>query len=259
MEQTTSHILTTLNDGVFTISFNRPDKKNALTLEMYNSLTECLSNADKDPQVRVIVLTAEGDAFTAGNDLYDFMNNPPTDMDSPVIRFLRTLVDMTKPIIAGVNGMAIGVGTTMLLHCDLVYLSEKAFLKLPFVDLGLVPEAASSYIMPRMMGLPKATEYLMLGDRIPAQEAAETGLCTRVFPHDTLMQEVQQRASVLAKKPPSSVRATKDLLHKGWKEEMKRALYEEGELVLEMVRAPEALEAFSAFFEKRKPDFSQFS
>ncbi len=259
MQNADSHILTHQENGVFTISFNRPDKKNALTLAMYEKLVEGLEQAESDTSIRVIVLTGTGDVFTAGNDLYDFMNNPPTDMDSPVIRFLRTLIDVKKPIIGAVNGMAIGVGTTMLLHCDLVYLADHAILKMPFVDLGLVPEAASSFILPRMMGIPRASELLLLGDKMSAAEALEYGLCAKVFSREELQVEVKKRAHTLAQKPPASVRATKALLHKGWQEEMKRALYEEGELVLEMVRAPEAAEAFSAFFEKRTPDFSRFS
>ena len=259
MPNADSHILTHQENGVFTIKFNRPDKKNALTLAMYDKLVESLEQAESDASIRVIVLTGTGDVFTAGNDLYDFMNNPPSDMDSPVIRFLRTLIDVKKPIIGSVNGMAIGVGTTMLLHCDLVYLADHAVLKMPFVDLGLVPEAASSFILPRMMGIPRASELLLLGDKMSATEALEYGLCAKLFPLESLEAEVNKRAQTLAQKPPASVRATKALLHKGWQDEMKRALYEEGELVLEMVRAPEAMEAFSAFFEKRKPDFSSFS
>ncbi|MEW5852894.1 MAG: enoyl-CoA hydratase [Myxococcota bacterium] len=259
MSEAPSPITTRQDGGVLTITFNRPDKKNALTVAMYQLAVRAIREANNDKSVRALVLTGAGGSFTAGNDLADFMNVPPAGLDSPVIQFLLSLVELEKPILCAVQGPAIGIGTTLLLHCDLVYADETAKFRLPFVDLGLVPEGASSFLLPRIMGAPRASELLYFSEVFDARKAKELGLITDVIPADRLATEVQTRAATLAQKPPASLRATKKLLRAGTREQVMRALKEEGDIFVERLRSEEAMEAFSAFFEKRKPDFSRFS
>lgn len=259
MQSPSEHILTRRDGGVLTITIHRADKKNALTVAMYQGLVAALRGAAADDAVRAVVLTGSGGSFTAGNDLADFMNAPPAGMDSPVVQFLVALVEMPKPILVAVQGPAVGVGTTMLLHCDLIYADETARFRMPFVDLGLVPEGASSYLLPRIMGAPRAAELLMFSEVFDARKAKEVGLINDVLPAATLLADVQARAATLAAKAPASLRATKDLLRRGTREQVLRALKEEGDIFIERLRSEEAAEAFTAFFEKRKPDFSRFA
>jgi enoyl-CoA hydratase/carnithine racemase len=247
-------------DGIFTITFDRPEKKNAFTLAMYEALVAALRHAETDPAVRVVVLTGAGEAFTGGNDLGDFMKSPPTAGEShPVIKFLYAIVEAEKPIIAAVNGVAVGIGTTMLLHFDLVYASDKARFQLPFVNLGLVPEAASSFLIPRMAGHVKAAELLYFGEPFDAKVALEIGLVNHVIESPRLMDVVKERARTLAEKPRMALKRTKRLLKDPRRDEVKRAIEREGELFIQCLQSPEAMEAFQAFFEKRKPDFSKIA
>jgi enoyl-CoA hydratase/carnithine racemase len=194
--------------------------------------------------------------FTGGNDLADFMMDPPTGPESPVFRFLQAAVTFPKPLIAAVEGPAIGIGTTILLHCDLAYASPDAKLKMPFVDLGLVPEAASSLLLPQLAGRVRAAEMLLFGEVIPADRAHEVGLVNDVVAAPVA--HALARAAVLAAKPPAAVRLTKALLGHATAEAVGDALAREGALFIERLGSPEAAEAFSAFFEKRAPDFSAF-
>lgn len=245
-------------EGVATLTLARPEKKNALTVKMYEDLVARLKEADADRSARVIVVRAEGDAFTSGNDLKDFMNAPPAGTDSPVFQLLLTLVDLETPIVAEVNGLAVGIGTTMLFQFDLVYAARGARFQMPFVNLGLCPEGASSFLLPRMMGMAKASELLMFGEPFSAEEAERVGLVTRVFDDGALAAEVGSRVRALVERPAASLRATKQLLRADLKERVKEAMFREGALFLERLGSPEAAEAFTAFFEKRKPDFTRF-
>lgn len=244
--------------GVATITLNRPEKKNALTVEMYASLVEGLTRAEQDTAVRVVLLRGEGDNFTSGNDLKDFMNDPPSGFDSPVFQLLLKLVDFEKPLVAAVHGAAIGIGTTALMHCDLVYAREDAKLHMPFVNLGLCPEGGSSLLFPRLVGMQKATEVLFFGDAFGAEDAKDMGLVNEVFPAASFDEEVRGRVERLVAQPAAALRAAKELLRGRHREELKDVMMREGAAFIERLVSSEAGEAFSAFFEKRKPDFTQF-
>ncbi|WP_298728209.1 enoyl-CoA hydratase [uncultured Ferrovibrio sp.] len=250
-----SEILTTPADGILTITFNRPDKKNALTSAMYASLADALEKADTESDVRVILFTGNGGAFTAGNDLQDFLNNPPAGEETPVFRFLRAISTISKPMIAAVSGVAVGVGTTMLLHCDLVYAAENAKFSLPFVNLALVPEAASSLLLPRMIGHHRASELLLLGEPFTAATAKEYGIVNAVHAEDRLLDEAMQVARKIAAKPPTAVRLTKQLLRQS-KGDVAGQMAAEGVHFRAQLKSAEAREAMTAFFEKRPPKFS---
>ncbi|PWR24389.1 enoyl-CoA hydratase [Zavarzinia aquatilis] len=255
----TDLVTTQIADGIARITMNRPDKKNAITLAMYDAIVDGLKAAEADPTVRVAILTGAGDAFTAGNDLVDFMQNPP-DLagESPVGRFLAGITTFPKILIAAVNGIAVGVGTTMLLHCDLVYAADTARFSMPFTALGLVPEAASSLIVPAMIGHRKAAELFLFGDAFDAKTAAELGFVNEVVPAADLAAHVEAKAKRLTGLAPSALRLTKQLMKSttsGVAERMK----EEGAIFGAQLRGPEVAEAIGAFFEKRKPDFSRFA
>ncbi|MBS4044841.1 MAG: enoyl-CoA hydratase [Alphaproteobacteria bacterium] len=249
-----SDILTSQADGILTITFNRPDKKNALTSAMYAVLADALEAADTDPAARVILFAGNGGAFTAGNDLQDFLNNPPQGDNTPVFRFLRAISTASKPLIAAVSGVAVGVGTTMLLHCDLVYAGESAKLSLPFVNLALVPEAASSLLLPAMIGHHRAAELFMLGEAFTPQTAKDYGIVNAIFPDDRLLAEATAVAAKLAAKPPTAMRLTKQLL-KRTKGDVAGQMALEGEHFRSQLTSAEAREAMTAFFEKRPPKF----
>jgi enoyl-CoA hydratase/carnithine racemase len=245
--------------GICTIRFNRPEKKNAITSAMYQGMADGLQAAEADPAVRVIVLAGQPGIFTAGNDLEDFMKQPPQGGASPVFQFMAALKDASKPVVAAVAGAAVGVGTTMLLHCDLVYAADNARFSMPFSQLGLCPEFSSSLLLPRLAGYQRAAEKLMLGEAFLADEAHAMGLVNRVLPAAELESFVQAQAAKLAALPASSVRITKQLMKRGTASEIDQQMVAEGEHFRRMLTAPEAKEAFTAFFEKRKPDFSRFS
>ncbi len=245
--------------GVLTLTFDRLDRKNAITAAMYQTLADALVAAETDPAIRVIVLAGHESVFTAGNDLEDFMKNPPKDESAPVHQFLKAISTATKPLIASVSGAAVGVGTTMLLHCDLVYASETAKLSMPFAQLGLCPEAASSLLLPQLAGYHRAADKLLFGEPFDANEARELGLVNRVLPAGELDAFVRTQARKLTLLPPASLRATKRLMKEGATPQIAERMSVEGKQFGEMLRAPEAREAFTAFFEKRRPDFSKFN
>jgi len=252
-------IRTETADGVLTLTFDRLDRKNAITAAMYQTLADALVAAETDPAIRVIVLAGHESVFTAGNDLEDFMKNPPKDESAPVHQFLKAISTATKPLIASVSGAAVGVGTTMLLHCDLVYASETAKLSMPFAQLGLCPEAASSLLLPQLAGYHRAADKLLFGEPFDANEARELGLVNRVLPVAELDAFVRTQARKLTLLPPASLRATKRLMKEGATPQIAERMSIEGKQFGEMLRAPEAREAFTAFFEKRRPDFSKFN
>lgn len=252
-------IRTETADGVLTLTFDRLDRKNAITAAMYQTLADALVAAETDPAIRVIVLAGHESVFTAGNDLEDFMKNPPKDESAPVHQFLKAISTATKPLIASVSGAAVGVGTTMLLHCDLVYASDTAKLSMPFAQLGLCPEAASSLLLPQLAGYHRAADKLLFGEPFDANEARELGLVNRVLPAGELDAFVRTQARKLTLLPPASLRATKRLMKEGATPQIAERMSVEGKQFGEMLRAPEAREAFTAFFEKRRPDFSKFN
>jgi enoyl-CoA hydratase/carnithine racemase len=236
--------------------FNRPAKKNALTVAMYSVLAEQLADAASQSTVRAVVLTGAGDTFTGGNDIHDFMANPPTSDDSPVLRFLGELVRFPKPILAAVNGPAVGVGTTMLLHCDLVLCADSARFQMPFTKLGLCAEAGSSFLLPRLAGLQKASELLIWGEPFDAAAAERAGIVNQVVTREQLLPAALARVESLHSLPPEAVRATKALLRKPLMDQLEQSMRREAETFRARLASSEALEAFTAFFEKRKPRFS---
>jgi enoyl-CoA hydratase/carnithine racemase len=253
------HLLISSSDNITTLQLNRPEKKNALTAAMYQALADGLSAADADPAVRVAVIRGTEGCFTGGNDLMDFMQNPPTGEDSSVGQFLRAIATFSKPLVAIADGVAIGVGTTLLLHCDLVYLGAGARLKLPFVNLGLCPEAASSLLLPRLVGTAKASELLLLGREFGASEAVSMGLANAKFESADLIDGAMEIVRQLAAQPPEAVRVSKALIRGRDRALVADVMRAEFEQFAALLMSPEAAEAFQAFAEKRKPDFSKFS
>ena len=251
------HIGQERDGAVLTIRFNRPEKKNALTADMYLALSEALGLGESDPSVRVIRFAGSGSTFSSGNDLQDFLHHPPQDMDSPVMQFLSAVASARKPIIAAVNGLAIGIGTTLLLHCDAVDAAECAGFRLPFVNLALVPEAASSLLLPRVVGHLRAAELLMLGDVFDAQQALTMGLVSAVHPAEILESESLARARRLSQQPPEALRLTKALL-KQESESVLARIEREAAYFIDRLGSGEAQEALQAFLAKRQPDFSRF-
>lgn len=249
--------ITTANK-IVEIQINRPEKKNALTLAMYSAMSGALEQAGQDPAVRAIVITGSDGCFTSGNDVADFLAHPSLGEDSQALRFLRALSTTAKPVIASVNGLAVGIGVTMLLHCDLVYAADTASFQLPFVNLGLVPEAASSMLLPRIMGHQRAAELVLLGEKFDARTAREIGLVNAVHPAAELVAAVQEKANAIAGKPPASIRITKALL-KREQESVPARMAEEGKYFAQQLQSPEAREAMEAFMQRRKPDFSKFA
>jgi enoyl-CoA hydratase/carnithine racemase len=252
------HILVERQGAIQRIRMNRPEKKNALTMAMYTAFAEAIRAADGDAGVRVMLIEGAGDAFTAGNDLQDFLAHAPQGGPRPVLDFLQVFSHAAKPIVAAVHGVAVGVGTTMLAHCDLVYAAEGARFSMPFVNLGLCPENASSFLLPSICGYQRAAELLMFGEPFDAAKAREVGLVNAVVPLAELGATATAAAQKLAGKPPASLRLTKRLLRRAWLPEIEAALAEESKAFAERLSSPEAKEAFTAFFEKRAPDFSRF-
>ena len=243
--------------GVMTLTLNRVDKQNSITAAMYSTLADALDQAKADAAVRVVLLQGDATVFSAGNDIGDFLREPPAGQDSPVFRFLHGIAAFPKPIVAAVCGPAVGIGTTMLLHCDLVYAGDNAAFALPFVNLGLCPEAASSLLVPQMFGYHRAAEALLLGEPFMAEAALEVGLVNRVVPPTEANAIAQAQARKLAAKPISSLIETKRLMKKGQAALVAQQMTEEGAVFSRMLGEPAAREAFTAFMEKRKPDFSQ--
>jgi len=250
-------ILTSKKNGIVTITFNRPDKKNAITVAMYQTIVNALNDAEHDAEVRAILFTGN-EIFTAGNDLDDFLRNPPQNTESPVYQFIQNLSHATKPVIAAVSGLAVGIGTTLLLHCDFVYAADNAKFSMPFTKLGLCPEFASSLLLPQISGYQRAAEKLMLGEAFSAQEACEMGFVNKVLPPADVLAFAQAQAAKLVALPTSSLRATKRLMKGKQIAAIEAKIEEESKLFSEMLLSMEAKEAFTAFFEKRKPDFTKF-
>ena len=251
-----SDILVHTEAGVMTLTLNRVDKKNSITAAMYSTLADALDQAQADATVRVVLLQGDATVFSAGNDIGDFLHKPPAGQDSPVFRFLHGIAAFPKPIVAAVCGPAVGIGTTMLLHCDLVYAGDNAAFALPFVNLGLCPEAASSLLVPQMFGYHRAAEALLLGEPFMAEAALEVGLVNRVVPPTEANAIAQAQARKLAAKPLSSLIETKRLMKKGQAALVAQQMTEEGAVFGRMLGEPAAREAFTAFMHKRKPDFS---
>ncbi|MEP7295030.1 MAG: enoyl-CoA hydratase [Burkholderiales bacterium] len=247
----------TLN-GVATIEIARPEKKNAITAAMYRQMADALTAATADGAVRAVLITGQPGIFTSGNDIEDFMKRPPGNTESPAFVFMKALMGCDKPVVAAVTGAAIGIGTTMLLHCDFVYVSDEARLAMPFVSLGLVPEFASSLIVPQLMGHARAAEKLLLGDPFTGADAVECGIANAVLPAGEVVNHARRIAERFNALPPGAVRESKTLMRRARQQGALETIGVEGEIFVKRLRSPEAQEAFSAFFQKRKPDFSKF-
>jgi enoyl-CoA hydratase/carnithine racemase len=252
-----SEILTERSGSILRVTVNRPAKKNAMTSAMYNALADILNEAATDDDIRVVVWDAAGDSFSAGNDVEDFLKNPPGPGESPQARLGSALLNFDKPVIAAVKGAAVGGGTTLLTHCDFVYAGESAKFQLPFVNLGLVPEFGSSWSLPARSGYIRAAELFMLGEPFNAELAAEIGLVTRVVPDEKLLATATETAEKLAAKPIGALRASKKLLKRSSREQIEQAIKAEVEEFASRVRSAEVKEVFTAFLEKRPPDFTK--
>ena len=252
-----SDIITERSGGILRVQLNRPDKKNAMTSGMYVTIADLLNDAARDEQIRVVLWHGAGDSFSAGNDVEDFLKNPPGPGESPQARLMNALINFDKPLVAAVQGAAIGGGTTMLTHCDFVYAAESAKFQMPFINLGLVPEFGSSYSLPMRSGYLRAAELILLGLPFDARRAAELGLVTRVVPGEKLMVTATETAQELAQKPIGALRACKRLMKLSSREQIEQAMKVEGEEFALRVRSAEAREAFTAFIEKRRPDFTR--
>lgn len=245
-------------NGVATIEIARPEKKNAITQAMYQAMADALRAADEDKAVRAVLITGQPGIFTSGNDLEDFMAAPPRGADAPVFQFMQALVGCGKPVVAAVTGAAIGIGTTLLLHCDLVYVADEARLAMPFVGLGLVPEFASSLVVPQLMGNRRAAEKLLLGDPFTGAQAVECGIANAVLPGSEVLNHARRIAERFNHLAPGAVRDSKKLIRDPQRPAVQEAIAREGEIFGARLRSPEAMEAFQAFFQKRAPDFSKF-
>ena len=257
MSEPQNDILVHADAGVMTLTFHRVDKKNSITRAMYAALADALEAAAQDASVRVVVLQGDPTVFSAGNDIGDFLQQPPCSQVSPVFRLRRAIASFPKPVIAAVCGPAVGIGTTMLFHCDLVYAGDNAAFSMPFVNLGLCPEAASSLLAPQLLGYHRAAEALLLGEPFMAEAALEVGLVNRVVPPTECNAVAQAQARKLAGKPLSSLVETKRLMKLGQTAPVLERMAIEGDSFGRMLGEPAAREAFTAFMQKRKPDFSQ--
>jgi len=251
-----SDIVTERSNGIMRVELNRPEKKNALTAAMYTRLADIFNEAAKDEETRVVLWHGAGDAFSAGNDAGDFLKNPPGPGESPQAHLMDAFIKFEKPIVAAVQGAAVGGGTTMLTHCDLVYAGESAKFQLPFINLALVPEFGSSYSLPARIGHLRAAELFLLGEPFGASRAAELGLVTRVVPDEHLFATAMETAKKLAAKPSGALRASKRLIKQGFIDQVQAAIKMEGREFSQRVRSTEAKEALSAFLEKRPPNFT---
>lgn len=254
------HVLVERDEGLLTLRLHRLDKKNALTRAMYGRMAQVLEEADADSSIRAVLICGGEDCFTSGNDIADFLQEPPTGMDSPVFFFMRALFEMKKPVVAAVAGPAVGIGTTLLLHCDLVYVSKDATLKMPFVALGLCPEYGSSLILPQMLGHAKAAELLLLGQSFTGEQAAAWGIANEALEDGAAtLAKAKEMAKRFLQLPPKAVEDSKELMRKPAREQLRKVIEEEGALFNQRLRSPEAIEALSAFMQRRKPDFSKFA
>ncbi|XVO80376.1 enoyl-CoA hydratase-related protein [Pseudomonas chlororaphis] len=247
----TDTILLEREGGLLTLRLNRPDKKNALTRAMYSQLAEGLRQADADPEIRAVLISGSSDCFTAGNDIADFLQQPPSGLDSPVFQFMRSLFECRKPVVAAVAGPAVGIGTTLLLHCDLVYVSRDARLRMPFVNLGLCPEFGSSLILPRLLGPARAAELLLLGEGFSGEQAAQWGIANLALADGVAtLDKAREMALRFEKLAPQAVQISKQLMRTPDREQLRKVIEEEGTLFSQRLHSPEALAALSGFLAK---------
>jgi enoyl-CoA hydratase/carnithine racemase len=249
-------IITERSASVLRVQLNRPAKKNAMTSSMYVTLAEIFTDAAKNEQTRVVLWHGAGDSFCAGNDIEDFLKNPPGPGDSPQARLMNALVDFDKPIVAAVQGAAIGGGTTMLTHCDFVYAGESAKFRMPFIDLAVLPEFGSSCSIPAMMGHIRAAELILLGLPFDARRALELGFVNQVVSDKNLLATASETARKLAAKPAGALQASKRLMKRSFRGQIKAAMKAENEAFSAQVRSEDAREAFAAFLQKRPPNFN---
>ena len=254
----TEHVLVSCKNGIMTVLFNRREKKNALTHAMYEVLIDALKQAEAEAAVRAVCFRGAGTCFTSGNDLKDFLGNPPSGGQSPVLCFLHALIDMKKPVVAAVQGPAIGIGSTMLLHCDMVLATPDATFQMPFTKLALCPEAGSSFLLPRVVGMTRALSLLLTSQTIDANTAAQWGLITELIPSILFDNTVQERLAALAALPPEAVRVAKALVRDPLRAATHEAVDREAGEFMKRLMSAEAGEAMQAFLERRAPDFSKF-
>ena len=254
-----SNVLIEQHGKVLSLRLNRPDRRNAMTGEMYTALANAIQAAEKDSGIRALCFSGEGKGFCAGNDLGDFMKSPEMSAASPVLRFLKTVSQTELPMVAAVHGAAVGIGTTLLLHCDLVYAAPSTKLALPFVNLGLVPEAGSSLLLPRIMGHARAAELILLGESFGPEKAVAYGIVNDIIEESEVLNHALDIAQKLAAKPPQALRLSRALLRRASEKEVQEAMDIEVGHFTAQLAGPETKEAFTAFFEKRAPDFSSFT
>jgi enoyl-CoA hydratase/carnithine racemase len=257
MEAKMSDILTEHSGFILRLQFNRPAKKNAMASGMYTVMASLLNDAAKDDHTRVVLWHGSGDSFCAGNDLEDFVKNPPRPGENPQEKLIEAMINFDKPIVAAVHGAVIGGGTTMLTHCDFVYAGESAKFHLPFINLALVPEFGSTYSLPARIGYLRAAELIQLGLPFDAKRAADLGLVTRVIPDQRLLATATETAQRLAEKPAGALQACKRLMRRPIREQLEQAAKFENEEFAARLCSADAKEAFSAFFQKRLPDFTK--
>lgn len=252
------HIVISRNSAVLRLAMDRPERRNALTLDMYAALADALTHAAQDPTTRVVVIEGRHGCFTSGNDLEDFLRAPSVQPDHPVVRFMRALHTCPKPVVAVVEGLAIGIGTTLLLHCDLVFVASNATLRMPFVSLGLCPEFASSYLLPQRVGAARAAALLMLDEPFTGTQAAEWGIANTALEATALYDHANQQIQRLATQPPAAVRRTKALLKQPHAAAIEAVIEQELIQFVQGLKSAECKEAITAFKEKRQADFSKF-
>ena len=250
-------IVTERSKCILRVELNRPTKRNAMTSRMYVTLADVFNDAAEDERTRVVLWHGAGDSFCAGNDIEDFLKNPPGPGESPQARLMNALLDFDKPLVAAVHGAAIGGGTTMLTHCDFVYAGESAKFQMPFINLAVVPEFGSSYSVPARIGHLRAAELILLGLPFDAKRAADLGFVTQVVPDQDLLATATATARKLAAKPASALQASKRLMKRSFREQVKAAMKAENEEFSAQVRSADAKEALTAFLEKRPPDFTR--
>ena len=251
------NISVSVSDGVLFIGMERPEKKNAITRAMYLAMIDGLRQGAADAAVRVVLISGSQECFTAGNDLADFASAKPGD-PAVALHYLEALAAFEKPVVAAVAGVAVGIGTTMLLHCDLVYAATSTRFQLPFVNLGLCPEAGSSYLLPSLIGQRRAAELLFFGEPFGAEQARDFGIVNEIVGERELLARATQRAQQLAQKPPTALRMAKTLLKQSAGDNIKAAMARETKQFASLLQGPEAREAMAAFMQRRKPDFSKF-
>ncbi|WP_431700756.1 enoyl-CoA hydratase-related protein [Pseudomonas sp. BR20] len=248
----TDAILLQRERGLLTLQLNRPDKKNALTRAMYSQLAQALEQADADPDINAVLIQGSSGCFTAGNDIGDFLEQPPSDLDSPAFHFMKSLLNCRKPVIAAVAGAAVGIGTTLLLHCDLVYISRDARLRMPFVNLGLCPEFGASLILPRLLGHAKAAELLLLGEGFTGEQAAAWGIATEALGSgEAALAKAREMAERFEALAPGAVQVSKQLMKSVDREQLRQVIEEEGALFVQRLKSPEAIAALSGFMDRR--------